>query len=140
MIRIPNISPLFAYWPLAQSPHYERLIPLIDKRLGAVVSNPSKISKLKQCDFGLFASLVWPWLDLSNLYVMACFAIWLFLWDDEIGESTGSLEGDSSGAQRYRSTTLAFVEQSLDLCDHGLAEDKVHPLIGSFAIVGDVVL
>ena len=138
-IRLPNILPIFDHWPCARSPHYEKLVPRVNDRLDDVVSDRSRIPKLRVCDFSQFGALVWPFASFDDLFVMTCLTIWLFLWDDEIDESSGSLENDFNGAQLYRATTIAFVEQSTGLRDHGLVQSELHPFIGSFATIGDAI-
>ena len=67
--------------------------------------------------------------------MLSYFAIWLFLWDDEIDEKHGSLADDFDGAQRYRQHTIAFVEHSLSLKNHRFI-GALHPKIVNFDSIG----
>lgn len=104
--------------------------------LSSLVQDPQKLKKLKGADFSLFTCYWWPMGDLERSSIAAYLVIWLFLWDDEIDESSGSLTNDMDNAQAYRARTSEFVEQCLGLKDHNLDGQKLHPFISSFEPIG----
>ncbi|KAK2589502.1 hypothetical protein QQS21_012823 [Conoideocrella luteorostrata] len=138
-VRIPNLKALFNHWPCGRSPHYEALIPVVDLRLESLVHDPVKLKKLKSADFALFTSCWWPLADFERSRIVAYFVIWLFLWDDEIDESSGSLTNDFNNSQTYRARTFEFVEQCLGLKNHNLAGQDLHPFISSFEPIGQAL-
>ncbi|CAJ2509230.1 Uu.00g142560.m01.CDS01 [Anthostomella pinea] len=79
-----------------------------------------KQRRLELADFALFTALWWPEAPLAQLEVLAYLAIWLFTWDDEIDEPSGSYAEDISGAQAYRDSTLHFIVQSFDVIGSAL--------------------
>lgn len=70
---------------------------------------------------------------------MAFLVIWLFLWDDELDDPTGSLIADLEGSRLYRLTTIQFVEQTLGLVDHQLVGGELHPFVSSFEPIGEIL-
>ena len=88
---------------------------------------------------GLIADLVLTLLTLyrfDELKTCACLAIWLFLWDDEIDQTTGHLAEDFEKAEEYRQETKVFLAHSLGLVE-SLPEKDYPLLISSFSVVGD---
>lgn len=62
----------------------------------------------------------------EQLEIMAYCVIWLFMWDDEIDSECSSMGNKFDEAQRYRQTTLDYVEMALGL---GNSEEMVSPNI-----------
>ncbi|KAH7389368.1 isoprenoid synthase domain-containing protein [Phaeosphaeria sp. MPI-PUGE-AT-0046c] len=76
----------------------------------------------------------------DELTVLLYFAIWLFNWDDEIDEPTGSYADDLDGAERYRSQTIDFVLKSLGLQDQVSSTSfyrAQNKIIASFKDIGE---
>jgi hypothetical protein len=72
--------------------------------------------------------------------VLLYFTIWLFNWDDEIDEPTGSYSDDLEAAERYRKRTTDFLLECLGLRESypavrlDLANNKI---IASFSDIGE---
>lgn len=105
----------------------------------SIFSDQRKLKGLIASDFAFFAGTWWPKAKRDELTVLMYFAIWLFNWDDEIDEPTGSYADDLDGAERYRSQTIDFVLESLGLEDQA-SNLKTHPaqnkIIASFKEIG----
>jgi hypothetical protein len=68
---------------------------------------------------------------------MLFLTIWLFTWDDEIDEPTGSYSEDLESADGYRAQTIDFV---LNCLGFGSASGLVEPtnrIVGSFRDFGE---
>ena len=100
---------------------------------------PHKAPTLRKADFALFACSWWPNADLPRLRIMAYLAIWLFLWDDEIDQTSGTLAGDFDAAQAWRSDTLNAVTYYLGLCEGPLKPSSRSRLIHSFKEIGEAL-
>jgi hypothetical protein len=62
------------------------------------------------------------------------FIIWLFNWDDEIDEPTGYYSEDLDGAEIYRTRTIHFALECLDLqdCPATQSSQAQNKIIASF--------
>lgn len=69
----------------------------------------TKQKQLEAANFALFTSLWWPDAGLEKLKILTYLIIWLFTWDGEIDEPTGTFSSGFDGAQGYRNNTLQFV-------------------------------
>jgi hypothetical protein len=101
-----------------------------------VFSDKRKLGALKASDFAFFAATWWPKCTYAELRVMLYLTIWLFTWDDEIDEPSGSYSEDLEGAEQYRTQTIDFV---LDCLGYGVSSVPVEPtnrIIGSFCDIG----
>ncbi|KAF2008972.1 terpenoid synthase [Aaosphaeria arxii CBS 175.79] len=137
MIRIPNLKPLFRHWPTQTSPHVDRLRGDVKDWLNDILP-PSKILKaLQASDFGLFGATWWPFADFEQLKIVTFFAIWLFIWDDEIDHSDGAMWDDHHAAQLYREETLAYIRFSLGLSN--LDPEPSNEIILTFDTIGSAV-
>jgi hypothetical protein len=94
---------------------------------------------LQKADFALFASTWWPEATADRLRILAYLSIWLFIWDDEIDESTGTLSHDFSEAQAFRDETVAFVTQSLALDETSARVSPPSPIIHRFEVIGEAL-
>jgi hypothetical protein len=97
------------------------------------------LEKLKAADFALFASHWWPNSDFQELRILAFLSIWLFVWDDEIDESTGSLTNDYDASVEFRRQTVIFLEQCLDLDPYTPRLVPSSSIIKSFDVIGDAI-
>jgi hypothetical protein len=102
------------------------------------------LRKLKLADFGTFAALWWPTAPLKQLKILAFLVIWLFTWDDELDEPSGSFADDFEAAQRYRAETARFVRYCLGVHDEGKHEGvngqspaPVNAIVESFRSIGE---
>lgn len=98
-----------------------------------------KRRRLEASDFASFTALWWPDAPLEQLEILAYLVIWLFTWDDEIDEPTGSYSTDFAAAQEYRERTLRFVGGCLGLV---AAEEGYHPqneIVQSFDVIGSAL-
>jgi hypothetical protein len=89
---------------------------------------------LKASDFALFTALWWPDAPMERLETLAYLVIWLFTWDDEIDEPTGTFSEDFAAAQAYREGTLRFVGECLGLVQG--ASSPQNEIVQSFDVVG----
>lgn len=155
-LEVDNLNPIFSHWPAHQNPNYEGLIPEVQNKLErqkapnmwprnllteySLIEDPGKLDKLKAADFALFAARWWPNSPAEELRILAFLSIWLFIWDDEIDESAGSLNNDYDAAQRFRRETVLFLEQCLDLqtpyAPHVVPES---PIVQSFDVIGEAL-
>ncbi|KAF4629893.1 hypothetical protein G7Y89_g8253 [Cudoniella acicularis] len=136
---ISDLLTIFEGWQRGCNPHWKSLVPIVNEKLESIITEPKKLEKLKTADFALFASCWWPQSDLSQLTILAFLSIWLFVWDDEIDESTGSLTDNLTAAQAFRAETVLFLEHCLGLSTW---EDSWHepgPIISSFKPIGDAI-
>ncbi|KAL6695225.1 isoprenoid synthase domain-containing protein [Trichoderma pleuroticola] len=108
----------------------------------SLFSDPVKITKLQSCDFALFASAWWPRAPKKELQILAYLSFWLFVWDDEIDEATGTLSDDFEASERYRQNTVAYITETLgltddsSLCPQKEATTPLNEIIGSFGVIG----
>jgi hypothetical protein len=109
---------------------------LILTNVNSLIKDDALLQRLKNADFALFACYWWPQADFERSCIAAFLVIWLFLWDDEIDDSTGRLANAFDDSQTFRVQTTQFVEQCLGLQDHGLHSQDLHVLISSFESVG----
>jgi hypothetical protein len=105
----------------------------------SLIVDPQKLEKLKAADFALFASHWWPNAHFPELRILAFLSIWLFVWDDEIDETTGTLTDDYDASQEFRRQTIAYLEQCLELstCEEHLIPASA--IIRSFRVIGDAL-
>lgn len=102
----------------------------------SIYSDKRKLAGLKGSDFAFFAATWWPKARYEELRVMLYLTIWLFTWDDEIDEPTGSYSEEMEAADRYRTQTIAFV---LDCLGYGVSAVLAKPtnrIIESFREIG----
>lgn len=102
-------------------------------------SDVNKQPSARSASIALYTSSMWPTTEFDRLRNLAYFDFWLLVWDDEIGESEGSLTGNLSRSQAHRARTVEFVEQCLGLKNHDLATQDLHPFIASFAPFGQAL-
>lgn len=108
----------------------------------SLFSDPVKVMKLQSCDFALFASAWWPRAPREELRILAYLSFWLFVWDDEIDEATGTLSDDFEASERYRQNTVAYITETLGLPDDLSlyppkgAATPLNEIIGSFEVIG----
>jgi hypothetical protein len=120
--------------------HYRARLTSANNKVTSIFSDQDKLSALEASDFALFAATWWPNANYGELTVLLYFAIWLFIWDDEMDEPTGLYAEDLEGAKRYRVRTTDFALKCLDLPGHTrepeleLSEEKI---IASFRSIGE---
>jgi hypothetical protein len=122
------------------SVHYSISIMSADNKVTSIFSDQDKLSAIEASDFALFAATWWPKANYEELTVLLYFAIWLFIWDDEMDEPTGLYSEDLEGAKRYRMRTTDFVLKCLNLPGHGRGpelEPSQEKIIASFRGIGE---
>jgi hypothetical protein len=102
----------------------------------SIYSDRHKLGALKASDFAFFAATWWPKARYEELRVMLYLTIWLFTWDDEIDEPTGSYTDDLEGAERYRTQTIDFVLDCIG-CGDSAVPEPTNRIIGSFRDIGE---
>ena len=80
---------------------------------------------------------MWPQVGFEELRILTFMCIWLFTWDDEIDEPTGSCTDDFEAAQQYRIETIGFVEQCLGLRTSDVPVVPKNAIIESFRVIGE---
>ncbi|QKX52974.1 uncharacterized protein TRUGW13939_00045 [Talaromyces rugulosus] len=137
-IPVPDLIPLFSHWPSKVSPELDKLRKDVDTWLNTF-SLPSKaLDAFRSSDFGHFGATWWPYAsDFTRLRIVTYVAIWLFIWDDEIDNATGSMWEDWESAQKFRLDTIQYVEYCLGLAP----EDQKDPeprssIIRGFEVIG----
>lgn len=78
-------------------------------------------------------------MELSRLRIVAYLEIWLFLWDDEIDQTSGSLSGSPEKAQAFRMATIDAVTYYLGLGDEPSGLRAQGNLIKSFSDIGEAL-
>ncbi|KAI1332884.1 isoprenoid synthase domain-containing protein [Xylariaceae sp. FL0255] len=140
-IRIPDLKCVFADWKGIDnrhiSPWTQKLEHKVNERLRSLNFHGAKQKRLEKSNFGAFTALWWPDASLERLEILAYLVIWLFTWDDEIDEPTGTFSENFNDAQAYRDQTLLFVQESLGLS----TGKKTHirsrnGIIQSFDVIG----
>ncbi|KAI0398124.1 isoprenoid synthase domain-containing protein [Xylariaceae sp. FL0594] len=118
-VRLPDLRPVFRGWRGIDTPHinpyYESLKLKVAEKLASLNLHPKKENSLKRADLALFAALWWPDVPPEQLETLANIAIWVFTWDDEVDEPSGSYAEDYHRAQAYRNNTTRFIGVSLGL-------------------------
>jgi hypothetical protein len=99
----------------------------------------SKQKRLEAADFGSFTALWWPDAPFEQLQILAYLVIWLFTWDDEIDEPTGSYSEDFDGAQTYRANTLRYVGSCLGLMSDEPSSRARNQIVQSFDVIGSAL-
>jgi len=100
-------------------------------------ANEAKLARLKAADFALFGSSWWPQAEFEELRILTFLVIWLFTWDDEIDEPTGSCADDFEATQVYRLSTIKFVEHCLGLGTTEVPPVPSNSIIESFRDIGE---
>lgn len=94
---------------------------------------------LRKADFALFACCWWPNAQLPKLRILAYLAIWLFLWDDEIDQTSGTLSSSFEAAQCWRDATVETVTYYLGLGEKPSGLSTQSSLIKSFSDIGQAL-
>ncbi|KAF2110741.1 isoprenoid synthase domain-containing protein [Lophiotrema nucula] len=133
-VRIPDLTSFFAHWPDPVNSDLDKLRKEIDEWLKPFDLSPKVLAALQKADFGYFGATWWPHARFERLKIVTYLIIWLFIWDDEIDISDGSMYEDFSNAQLYREQTLAFARYSLGFDNE---EPEVeNKIIRAFAPIG----
>jgi hypothetical protein len=105
----------------------------------SVVDDRRKLAALQTSDFALFAATWWPNAGYDELKALLFLSIWLFIWDDEIDEPSGTYAGDLASAEHYRTQTIDFVRQCLGLRnpDTRTPVEPANKVIASFRDFGE---
>lgn len=100
-----------------------------------------KRRRLEAADFALFTALWWPDTpSLEQAEILAYLVIWLFTWDDEIDEPTGSYTDDETKAQTYRTHTSHFVGTCLGLAPASEPTPVLsNRIVESFDVIGSAL-
>jgi hypothetical protein len=66
-------------------------------------------------------------------------AIWLFVWDDEVDEPAGAYSGDLASAEQYRTQTIDFAHECLNLRvpSPSTPVEPTNKIIASFRDIGE---
>jgi hypothetical protein len=105
--------------------------------LNSIYSDKHKLGALKASDFAFFAATWWPKAPKQELRVMLYMTIWLFTWDDEIDEPTGSYSEDLESANGYRAQTIDFVLSCLGFSPASRSVEPTNRIVGSFRDIGE---
>ncbi|KAI3395276.1 hypothetical protein diail_1474 [Diaporthe ilicicola] len=146
VITIPDLKPIFDDWKGIQSrqigPWLEPLREKVRGRLTILGFDQDKRQRLEAADFALFTALWWPDApSLAHAEILAYLVIWLFTWDDEIDEPTGSYTDDETSAQTYRNHTLNFVGTCLSLPSvPSSSPGPRNRIVESFDVIGSALL
>ncbi|KAL9105600.1 MAG: hypothetical protein Q9227_009258 [Pyrenula ochraceoflavens] len=136
-VVIPHLGEIFRAWPSAIHPERAALTTAVNERLEKIV--PEKANGLRKADFALFACCWWPNAELSKLRILAYLAIWLFLWDDEIDQTSGRLSDSFEAAQHWRTATVETVTYYLGLGEEPQGLSAQSKLINSFSDIGEAL-
>ena len=79
----------------------------------SLIPDRRKLAKFKLADFCLFASSWWPEATHPNLRILTFLMIWLFVWDDDMGQASGPLSIDLVAAQKYCEDSICYLEYCL---------------------------
>ncbi|GES64142.1 terpenoid synthase [Aspergillus terreus] len=102
-------------------------------------NDPIKACEIKKQDIALNTAMFWPHAELSRLVVCSYISLWLFLWDDQIDDKTGTRHSDMEAARRAHAEVLSYMSYCLQL-DSGYPEVKpTDPLILLFKDIGDAL-
>ena len=77
---------------------------------------------------------------------MSFLSLWLFVWDDEIDEYTGTLSADFEASQQYRQDTIDYVSYTLGFTPDGsthsqrISSRPPNTIIRSFDVIGKALL
>jgi len=111
-------------------------IRLKEEHVDSLSFSQEKQKHLLASDFGLFTALWWPDAPVEQLEVLAYLIIWLFTWDDEIDEPSGSFSEDFAAAESYRNDTLKFVGICLGLTPKEPGFVPKNHIVQSFDVIG----
>ncbi len=54
---LPDLGPIYDKWTRGLNPHYERLVPIINKQLERIVHHNKRLVHYKAMDFALFTAM-----------------------------------------------------------------------------------
>ncbi|KAF2501934.1 terpenoid synthase, partial [Lophium mytilinum] len=136
-VRIPNMASLFQSWPTKVNPAVDRMRVEIKEWLNSTMPPGKVLTALQASDFGFFGATWWPCAPFPQLRIVTYLVVWLFIWDDEIDLSDGTMWNAFSAAQLYRDQTLSYVRYTLGI-------DATRPLVTNhiilmFAPIGEAV-
>ncbi|EMC92457.1 hypothetical protein BAUCODRAFT_78588 [Baudoinia panamericana UAMH 10762] len=118
-VRLPNLWEYFPGWPAATSKDLPAIRHLVNHHLDTLYTTEllgrKKAKAFQLNDFPLFGAAWWPDAPLDRLLVTTAFFIWIYAWDDELDNAKGDLCGDFDKAQQFRSQTVDFLRDCLDL-------------------------
>ncbi|RYP47626.1 hypothetical protein DL768_006342 [Monosporascus sp. mg162] len=141
--HIPNLKPIFSDWRETGLRHCSKWVEPLRKeaeiRIQSLGFSKTKQKQLEAADFGLFTALWWPDARFEELKTLTYLVTWLFTWDDEIDEPTGTFSGDFDGAQTYREHTLQFVGNCLGLVPIEPDFRPLNRIVRSFDIIGSTL-
>jgi hypothetical protein len=138
-IHIPDLVPLFSHWPTKTNSALDHLRLEAQDWLHRTTPPGPVLSELLISDFGFFGATWWPCASFERLRIVTYLSIWLFVWDDEIDHSDGTMCDEFGAAQAYRNQTLAYMRYSLGLEDILHDPSITNPIILNFAPVGDAL-
>ncbi|KAL9115819.1 MAG: hypothetical protein Q9227_000187 [Pyrenula ochraceoflavens] len=134
-VYIPDLKRVFQGWPGIDVPkanaNLGALELAVNERLRSVYLDERKQRKLKAADFALFSALWWPSAPFEELCTLAFFIIWLFTWDDEVDESTGSFTDGLEAAQGFREHTVRYIAEFLGVTDQYTLDQPSNEIIGN---------
>ncbi|KAK2758475.1 terpene synthase metal-binding domain protein [Colletotrichum kahawae] len=114
-LRIPDLRLMFKHWPMDVNPKLESIRASVPNRILTLTESAQKQRLLAKIDSGLFSSAWWPGATLAGGDILSCLALWLFIWDDEVGAEVGDLASDFQAAQIFRRETVEYVRHCLRL-------------------------
>jgi hypothetical protein len=94
---------------------------------------------MKACDFALFSAALWPQATYERLETMVHFTMWVFMWDDEIDEATGTLFNQLNAADNLRKDALRYVRQCLRINEVEGEFETDNFIIRSFDVIGQAI-
>lgn len=114
-IRVPNLKPLFQHWPTETNQFVDPMRQDVRIWLNDTMAPGRSLDAFQASDFGLMSSTWWPCASFDKLRIVTYLITWLFIWDDEIDLSDGTLWNEFGQAQTYREQTIAYVRYSLGI-------------------------
>lgn len=105
----------------------------------STIPSGDALDEIQLADFAFFGATWWPCASLEKLRIVTYFAIWLFIWDDEIDSTDGSMGDEFDAAQLYRDQTLSYIGYTLGLEGSHLDPFITNSIILSFAPIGEAL-
>ncbi|KAI5864558.1 terpenoid synthase [Durotheca rogersii] len=113
--HLPDLWKIFADWPMAASPHAERLEILVNEMLERITTDERKLKALKRADFARLLSLWYPDSEWDELVIATAYSVWIFVWDDEVDAGDTEVSTDEELARAYYQKSLDVIRNLLGL-------------------------
>ncbi|KAF7355583.1 Terpene cyclase [Mycena sanguinolenta] len=139
-LRFPNFDGLLKDHPGGISPHYELLKEMTNAELEMLMGPGPRYDALVACDCALHAATWFPNATFDALRLIAWFAAFLYVWDDEVDSPRFSnLSQDLDAGEKFRLDTIEHMKKYLGdkRPQTGIRGEDVHMAIVSFNPVGE---